>query len=812
MSCRWNCRSNDFHTGIALGVQLLLAMPVAAADIPDRPAASQLLSPESPGQPDQAEEILFLEVWLNEVPTRQLAEFRAGPEGLAIRGEALAAIGLLTPARIQPSPAWIALSKLHGLKWALDRSRQLITLTAPVALLSRGVERIGAPSEDGLPVPHSSLPAMLLNYDLFARNDQGMRSLSAWSNLRFSGLGAGTVNHSMLSQVAHSPTGNRTQHVRLDTAYSQEWPGSAVQLVLGDTQTSTAPWARSLRIGGFRLGRDFSLQPYQSTAPAQIFRGEAAIPSTVELYVNGLKQATQQVPPGMFEIEHIPSMQGAGNAQVVVTDIHGVRRTVAFDVYGVQSLLKQGLWDWSVEGGLVRQRYGLASWDYGHDMVLTGSLRHGWSDDFTPNAHVEWTHGLALAGVGGTIRLGRQAGTATGFLATSRTAHGTGTSGSLGYQWNTHGMSFSAVESRRSALYRDVASMGAVPGAVRTSSLGVGMGTAWGQWSANYIQQWNLDRTRTRLVSVNWSRSLGVGATAYASLAMDLQARGGGRTLGFSVSWPLEGRRQAFAGYRTQGGRSSATLEAAQYPDTAQGWGWRLQGDHGGAGYSNRAEVSHISEHGYWSGGISHARGERSPGSYLSGSGSLFVGAGQIKTGARSDLSFAVVSTSGIPGVPVRLENRLVGVTDARGQLFVPQLSPYQRNRIEIDTMDLAPDIRADAVVQDVVPQRNGGAPVHFSLRKVIPIELQAYGETGELVPAGLSVVVERRRAEGQSQSETYYTFVGHDGRIYLENPQELINLHITGGKTPCTITLLNIVADPTQAVQTAVCRRQPRT
>ena len=812
ISCKWNFRRNDFPLGIIFGVQLLFAAPVVAADFPARPASSRLQSPEPPGHPDQPEEALFLEVWLNEVATRQLAEFRFDSKGLAIRREALAAIGLQAPAQPRPDPEWIALSEFDGLKWALDRPRQTIALTAPVALLARETERIGGSRDEGLTVPHRSIPALLVNYDLFAHDYQGTRALSAWSNLRFSGLGAGTVNHSMLSQAVRGPTGNRTQHVRLDTVYSHEWPGSAVQLLLGDTQTSTAPWARSLRIGGFRIGRDFSLQPYQSTAPAQIFRGEAAIPSTVELYVNGLKQATQQVQPGTFAIEHIPSAQGVGNAQVVVTDIHGVRRTVTFDVYGVQSLLRKGLWDWSVEGGLVRQKYALASWDYGRDAVVTGSVRHGWSDDFTPDAHFEWTRNLALAGAGGTVRLGRQAGTATGFLAASRTAQGTGMSGSLGYQWNTHGLSFSAVESRRSAFYRDAASLESAPGATRTSSLGASMGTHWGQWSANYLQQWNLDRTRTRLVSVNWSRSLSAGATAHASLVMDLQARGDGRTLSFSVSWPLEGRRQAAAGYRTQGGRSNATLEVAQYPDAAQGWGWRLQGDHGGAGYSSRAEVSHMSEQGYWSGGISHARGDRTPGSYLSGSGSLFVGAGQFKAGARSDLSFAVVSTSGIPGVPVRLENRSVGVTDAQGQLFVPQLSPYQRNRIEIDTMDLPADIRADAVVQDVVPQRNGGAAVHFSLRKVIPLELKAYDETGELLSAGLPVVVERRRAAGQNPSETYSTFVGHDGRIYLENPQELVNLHITGGKTPCTITLLNFVADPALAVQTAICRRQPVT
>ena len=482
----------------------------------------------------------------------------------------------------------------------------------------------------------------------------------------------------------------------------------------------------------------------------------------------------------------------------------------SYDIYGVPNLLKKGLFDWSVEGGFVRQKYGVASWEYGRDIVTTGSVRHGWSDDFTPNSHFEWTRGLALFGAGGTIRLGEQAGTATGNLAASRSGNGTGISTSIGYQWNTHGLGFSVLDARRSAHYRDVASLASISSALRTSSVGTSVGSRWGQWGANYVQLWQSNNVRTRLVSVNWARSLGTGITAFASLVKDLQAHGNGHTISLSVSWPLEGRRQASSGYRMQGGRSSGTLEAAQYPDAMQGWGWRLQGDRGSAGFASRAEVSHTSEHGFWSGGLSQAAGGRAVGSYISGSGSLFVGAGEIKAGARSDLSFAVVSTSGIPGVPVRLENRLVGVTDAKGQLFVPHLSPYQRNRIEIDTMDLPADIRADVVTQVVVPQRDGGAQVHFSLRKVTSIELKAYDEAGNLLPAGVAVLVEKRRIAGQRDSDTYNTFVGHDGRIYLESPQDLANLHITGGKNPCTIPLFNFVVDQTQAVQSITCKRQP--
>src|SRR5690606_34292039 len=106
---------------------------------------------------------------------------------------------------------------------------------------------------------------------------------------------------------------------------------------------------------------NFALQPYQTTAPLASFVGEAVLPSTVELYINGLRQSTQRVPPGQFQIDSLPSLNGAGRAEVIVTDINGQRRILNFDFYGAPSLLRQGLFDWSVETGFVRNDYGLRS-------------------------------------------------------------------------------------------------------------------------------------------------------------------------------------------------------------------------------------------------------------------------------------------------------------------------------------------------------------------------------------------------------------------------------------------------------------------
>src|SRR5690606_30425066 len=69
---------------------------------------------------------------------------------------------------------------------------------------------------------------------------------------------------------------------------------------------------------------------------------------------------------------------------------------------------------------------------------------------------------------------------------------------------------------------------------------------------------------------------------------------------------------------------------------------------------------------------------------YAGASGALVAMGGGVFASRRLNDGFAVVSTSGIPAVPVGGENRLVGETDDEGRLLVPLLQSYPRNRISI--------------------------------------------------------------------------------------------------------------------------------
>src|SRR5690606_6325299 len=148
-------------------------------------------------------------------------------------------------------------------------------------------------------------------------------------------------------------------------------------------------------------------QPYRVTTPLPTFLGEVAVPSEVDLYINGVRQYSGELPVGPFQLATSPNFNGLGNAQLVVTDAFGAVRTIEFPFYAAQDLLAEGLSDWSVAAGVVREDYGLESFSYASQPVASGNIRFGASDSLTLETHAEGGDNLRNAGAGAVWALGR---------------------------------------------------------------------------------------------------------------------------------------------------------------------------------------------------------------------------------------------------------------------------------------------------------------------------------------------------------------------------------------------------------------------
>ncbi|SEI64573.1 fimbria/pilus outer membrane usher protein [Frateuria terrea] len=694
---------------------------------------------------------LYLDLTLNGT-YRGLTHFGYRDGKLWASRATLQQLGFMLPV---DSPDPIRLDSLPGVQVRYDAQQQTAALTVPLKLLQLPTSVLKPP---GPPVPHASAsPGALLNYNLYATHDtQGNATASAYTELRLFG-GAGVLSSTGLTQANRADGDWRGRSVRLDTTWTSSFPEHMLTLQVGDTLTGGASWSRPTRIGGVQIGTDFALQPYRVTAPLPQFLGQATLPSQVELYIDGMKQYSGQVPVGPFQLNAVPGINGAGNAQLVLTDALGRVTTVDFSLYDTQQLLQKGLTDWSAGFGFVREDYGLRSFSYGHDPMASGSWRRGLTDQVTAGAHAELTQGLANAGVGGDWLLGT-AGVLSGSAAHS-SYHGLGGSQlSLGYQWINNRFNFSAQGTRSSSGYRDVAALYGSPSPRLSASAQAGISTrSLGNFGISYVHLRYLEQT-SRYASGYWYRSLGRSASLSLNLNQNLDdARDHSVFLSFSLS--LDDRTYMSAGLDHQGSRNMVDTSIARSLPTKGGFGWRAQTQQGEGTRSGLAELDYLGRYGQVQAGVMRFSGDST--AFAGGNGALVLMDGHAFAARSIYNGFAVVSTDGIPDVPVKLENNPIGHTDAHGLLLVTPLNAYQNNKLSIDPMQLPADVRVGQIDLQASPTDRAGTLVRFDLEPHRSASVLLRDAAGKPLPLGSEV-----RVRGQAGEAA---LVGFDGAAYLD-------------------------------------------
>ncbi|TAM37867.1 MAG: fimbrial biogenesis outer membrane usher protein, partial [Burkholderiaceae bacterium] len=424
---------------------------------------------------------------------------------------------------------------------------------------------------------------------------------------------------------------------------------------------------------------------------------------------------------------------------------------------GTQQLLKQGLSSWSVELGKVRQNYGLVSNDYGRDLITSGTWRYGLSNSFTFETHAEVTTGLANAGVGGAWLLG-QAGVLTGALAHSGGSGQTGSQASLGYNWTDSKFNVAFSGTRTDGSYQDVAALyGSLP-ARASGSATVGYNTDHiGSFSLSYLYQQYPGQTASRYASAGWFKSLGRATTLSVTANQDL-VNTNLRSVFVNLTWAIDARTSASVGMQHDNSGNFFTASTSRATPSEGGWGWNAalrQGDDQSGG---QGELDYLGRWGRYAAGVSAFNGTNY--AYGDAQGALVFMGGHPFAARQINDAFALVSTDGVPGVPVLLENRPVGRTDGNGQLLVTPLNAYQNNKLGIDPMNLPADLRIARVDAVATPSDRAGTLVEFGITPVRSASVTLVDAAGKPLPLGSRVQV-----NGNSGS----ALVGYDGDVYLD-------------------------------------------
>ena len=611
------------------------------------------------------------------------------------------------------------LEDVPGLAIRFEAAAQRLVVSVPAdQFLSSRIT-----SSRTLVAPPDVSPGLLLNYDLSASYAEADTRAAGLFELGVFNAG-GRWSTGFIAQNQPDADGL----VRLDSAWRKEWPEARSALTIGDSIVESGGGATPLRMAGISWGTDFALQPDYLTSPLLAASGTAALPSVVDIYVNQRRVASESVPAGPFVIEDLRPIMGAGEMSVVVRDLLGRETVVTQSFYAPPRLLRAGISSHSLAIGTLREDYGIQSFGYG-DLLASGHWRRGLSDLVTAGVGVTAT---GEHGAGGGAEIDLAAGQLGNLrLQTAVSSSDLGAGYSYGVTAERRGLRVNTVATfqQQDAVYRapglsqsrpeaggeDVEPTRPHDGRFRQRlllSAGVRLGRA-GSIALSGLRQTQVDQEAV-LQAVTASYSIATPAIGHLSASLSMSQ-------GFQDDWRVQlgwhrslgdRRSTSVTQTRTRQGDEQATINLRRSLPRGSGFGYAVSAqDDGDFG------VGLAAQHGQGRWLLEGARRDGRTGARAGFSGSaLYLDGWHLSR--RVNGGFAVLDFDGLAGVTVYADNQPVAVTNQQGRALLPELRPYEANRISIEPRELPVGVQIDSPRMIVTPSAGAGVNLSFPVRQ----------------------------------------------------------------------------------------------
>lgn len=770
--------SSRLHKTLTAGLWFLGLLTIAAhADelakgdrLPEAGAAASILAGTAETPPVLSG--LQLEAFINGVTTGLLGAFRLNADGsLSVAPEELRELGLIADPKAIGPDGMINLRQLPNVAYEYDEVAQAIHFTTGDR--QRIARKIGRERDADAQAPVERGFGALVNYTLSANFD----SEDSWRLPDYSGVfgyadarlftGWGTLDSSFSARS--DPELGSDYVTRLDTAWHYSDPDSLRSYAAGDFISSGLNWTRPIRMGGVQVRRNFALRPDLVTLPIPELAGSAGVPSAIDIYMNGVKTYSSDIPGGPFIVDDLPVITGPGIARVVVRDTATGQETeteVAF--YASSLLLRQGLADYALEAGFARRDYGIESDAYDGAPLVSGSLRYGLTNRLTLEGHGEGGAGLVNGGMGLAIGLGSwgvgsiAAAASThdeedGFLATASLET------AILDDWRLF------LRSQRSfGDYLDLAAVTAdidrdrgltfstrPPEALDQISLGIPLRFDGSSLNISFTHLENEDDEQ-KILSLSYDRPLFSQSTFFASAYADLDDSS---DIGIyaGIAMQLGGNIMASSGVEYARDRADAFIDVTKPErDDAGSYGWRLRASAGDQ-VDTRAALSYVGRHARIEAGAQQHDDHLNAAAQLEGA--VVAADGDVFLTRQIDDSFVIVDV-GAPDVEVTAANRFAGVSGRSGKVVVPRVTAYEKTRVAIDPKNLPVDADIPETSRIVTPAERTGVVVAFNARTESASALVQFVDAArQPLAAGLGGRLAATNAE---------FIVGYDGEAYL--------------------------------------------
>jgi len=645
----------------------------------------------------------------------------------------------------------------------------------------------------GLVYSHDT--SFFLNYSL-STNDFKPSSLNSFNEAGISMFG----NSLLDSAFSVDSTGKLTITNTTLTIDDRE---DLRRLTLGDVGIGGGdPFGGGGGIGGLGLSKNLGLDPYYFQTVGQDIRAELTSPSTVQLYVNGRRVFNENLPPGIFTLQNVPYVAGAGNTELVIRDAFGREEDFTAPYYYAAALLQPGVNTYNLFLGAEK----LGPFDYNGPLVFSASDTFGFNNWVSPSLRLEGEQsGLVSGGLG--LNFGIPYGNLSVTGAVSDSPMSAATPAPAG-PTPTPAISGAQPIITASSITPSGAGGGRVMGygallgySFMRPSYGIGGSVQWtSQHYANLSLTPEADRDvlqaqlggnfhlssrgslavslqdtqdrdtgsrQTALLTSTWR--LGELLSVYGSIEGSKTSRAPfSLTLAAGVGIALPQGSSANLEYQNQQGAQKSSVYSAQFSKsqpTGPGAGYFISAQDGTGGLADSAQILYR--------GIDtsqnlqiNSSGSKNLHESYSLSGALVGIGGRLMPCQPIQGSFGLVSAGGLAGIEVFSSHQPVGETDSHGDLIVPQLASYYGNQLGVDDKEIPVEYRIDATTEYVAPPYHGGAVVAFPIRPVRSFvgKLQVMLQGRPMIPSFGQLTM---TADGKS----FISPLGRDGAFFLDSP-----------------------------------------
>ncbi len=721
---------------------------------------------------------LFLNISINSNASEDLVAVKQSKDGkLYIRSSALKTLRLKMDEHI-PDNQWVCINDLNGIQFKYLENEQSLNLKVPSNMLTGySVDLNGQQITSPQLLKMKPLNAAILNYSLYntITNDENVFSGTAEGIFNSA---IGNFSSGVLYNGSNENSYSHEKWVRLESKWQYVDPEKIRIYTLGDFISNSPDWGSSVRLAGFQWSSAYSQRGDIVTSALPQFSGSAALPSTLDLYVNQQKIYSGLVPSGPFNIKQLPFISG-NEVTLVTTDATGQQSITKKPYYFSSKILAKGINEFSVDVGMPRYNYGLYSNDYDDATFASGAIRYGYSNSLTLSGGAEAsTDGLSNLGTGFAKNL-FGFGVINADIAASQYKDENGYSTLLGLEGRiSKNISFNTSYRKVFDNYFDLARVSQVRylkdnqinaetqnylnySALADEIFRAGINYNFYAGYGVYLgyNQIKYSDNSYKLLSTNLSGSLDKNWGFYASAYKDYENH---KDYGvyFALRYTPSSKVNAITSVSSDSGslRYRQEIFGLSEPQIGSfGWGGYVERDQDANENNASVYASYRARAAYLTG--RYNRFGDNDQVAVSATGSLVAAAGRIFAANEIGDGYAVVTNAG-PQSQIINGGVNLGETDKSGRFLIPSLMPYQVNHIYLDPSYLPLNWNVKSTDQKTVVGYRQGTLVDFGAHQVISGLVKLVDQKNSSLMPGYAV-----RINGQQEG-----VVGYDGEVFIPN------------------------------------------